>query len=82
VDDDYRNEVSIMMRVADHGNIVRLLGYCNHIVLSLVEVDGKMLTAESHENLICMEYVRNGTLGRRISGKFDNTECPGIKFFT
>uniref|UniRef100_A0ACD5TYA5 Uncharacterized protein n=1 Tax=Avena sativa TaxID=4498 RepID=A0ACD5TYA5_AVESA len=68
--DEFIKEVSTMMTVAHHENIVRLIGYCSEIQIVHVEYEGKMVTAERREDCICFEYVPNGSLRKHISDEF------------
>ncbi|XP_047043562.1 cysteine-rich receptor-like protein kinase 26 [Lolium rigidum] len=55
------------LKMAQHENIVRLLGYCNHTGKILVEHDGKLVYAEVEERALCLEYLEAGSLDKHLS---------------
>jgi hypothetical protein len=57
----FADEVDITMK-AVHKNTVRLIGYCCDTQKVPIQYEGKTIFAEKKERLLCMEYVRNGTL--------------------
>lgn len=60
-DTKFHREVSCLSAVK-HNNIVRFIGYCNHITHMKVQLEGRMVSAEVRERLFCLEYMPEGSL--------------------
>ncbi|XP_066341227.1 cysteine-rich receptor-like protein kinase 44 [Miscanthus floridulus] len=59
------NEVNILMELR-HKNIVNLLGYCHEDRHTAVEYQGKLVWAETSEQLLCYEYLDYGSIDKYI----------------
>lgn len=68
IDDDkqFKNECSNLMRL-QHENIVRLVGYCYEIAHKFEEYEGKYVPAGVEEKALCFEYMRGGSLDKKLS---------------
>uniref|UniRef100_J3N6Y3 non-specific serine/threonine protein kinase n=1 Tax=Oryza brachyantha TaxID=4533 RepID=J3N6Y3_ORYBR len=67
----FKNEVNNLMGL-EHENIVRLLGSCNDVRLVAAQTAGHFVQIE--ENLLCLEYLSNGSLDGKLSdqsGEFE-----------
>ncbi|CAN6361268.1 unnamed protein product, partial [Urochloa humidicola] len=50
-----------------HPNVVQLVGYCSETEEKLVLHNGKYVYAEKSERLLCLEYLRKGSLCNHVS---------------
>uniref|UniRef100_A0A453LXA8 Protein kinase domain-containing protein n=1 Tax=Aegilops tauschii subsp. strangulata TaxID=200361 RepID=A0A453LXA8_AEGTS len=66
-DGQFQNEFTNLARLK-HRNIVRLVGYCNHIQEVPAMYEGKFVLAEKIHRALCLEYMSNGSLQKYISG--------------
>ncbi|XP_066339281.1 uncharacterized protein [Miscanthus floridulus] len=73
----FANEVNILMELR-HKNIVNLLGYCHEDRQTRVEYQGKLVWAETSEQLLCYEYLDYGSIDKYI---FDADMEPRITDF-
>ena len=65
-DKQFENEFEILKRLK-HPNIVRLVGFCDEAE-EVVEYKGKLIVCQRIHRLLCHEYLRNGSLGKLLSG--------------
>jgi hypothetical protein len=56
------------LRRLKHENVVELLGFCNESETVLVEHNGNQVVAEKMHTALFFEYVRNGSLAKRMPG--------------
>jgi coatomer subunit beta' len=64
----FLDEVDCLTRI-QHPNIVRYLGFCAGTYGHLKKLGGLNILEESPHQLICLEYLRNGSLSRHLDGK-------------
>ncbi|XP_073354355.1 cysteine-rich receptor-like protein kinase 44 isoform X3 [Aegilops tauschii subsp. strangulata] len=79
-DGQFQNEFTNLARLK-HRNIVRLVGYCNHIQEVPAMYEGKFVLAEKIHRALCLEYMSNGSLQKYISdecNKYDWRTGYGI----
>ncbi|KAF7062941.1 hypothetical protein CFC21_069482 [Triticum aestivum] len=62
----FSEEIHCLMK-AKHKNIVRFLGYCSNAQGEMVDYKGKLVLADVRERLLCFEYLRNGSLDKKIT---------------
>uniref|UniRef100_M8B7M6 Putative cysteine-rich receptor-like protein kinase 39 n=1 Tax=Aegilops tauschii TaxID=37682 RepID=M8B7M6_AEGTA len=78
-DGQFQNEFTNLARLK-HRNIVRLVGYCNHIQEVPAMYEGKFVLAEKIHRALCLEYMSNGSLQKYISGYgIIKGICQGLK---
>ena len=63
----FENEVLPLMRLRNP-NIVRCVGYCSEKSSVVVKHNGIFVLAESHEMLLCLEYLTMGSLDKHLKG--------------
>jgi len=63
----FENEVLPLMRLRNP-NIVRCVGYCSEKSSEIVKHNGIFVLAESHEMLLCLEYLTMGSLDKHLKG--------------
>ncbi|XP_037480218.1 G-type lectin S-receptor-like serine/threonine-protein kinase At4g11900 [Triticum dicoccoides] len=68
-DTEFDPEIECLMR-AKHKNVVRFLGYCDDTQRSRETFDGKPVMAETHQRLLCFEYIPNGSLAEYIKDAY------------
>ena len=68
-DGQFDKEVTYLIGLMRHQNIVRLVGYCAESRWEAIEVDNKYVMAEVRKRLICFEYMNNKSLDKHLSGK-------------
>jgi len=56
------------LRILNHDNIVRLVGYCYETHRELAEYNGRRVLADKTYRALCFEYLCNGSLGKYLSG--------------
>ena len=69
-EDKFLNVFNNLARL-HHPNIVQLVGYCYQIQEECVEYKGRVVLAERIRRLLCFEYMRNGSLGKYLSGMME-----------
>ncbi|KAM0874451.1 hypothetical protein ACQ4PT_037416 [Festuca glaucescens] len=57
------------LKMLNHKNIVRYIGYCNENSKRKEMYNGKLILAEDPHMLLCMEYLPNGSLRDYIADK-------------
>ncbi|XP_072146466.1 probable serine/threonine-protein kinase PBL25 isoform X6 [Setaria viridis] len=63
------------MMMAQHQNIIRFLGYCSYATEEKnVVIDGKVITAEKRERLLCFEHLSKGNLSKHLSDELSGLE--------
>ncbi|KAM0889953.1 hypothetical protein ACQ4PT_027356 [Festuca glaucescens] len=62
----FKNEVDLLVRLK-HPNIVRLIGYCYETQNVHTNYNGKFISAELTQSLLCLEYAPKGSLDKYIS---------------
>uniref|UniRef100_A0ACD5VEX2 Uncharacterized protein n=2 Tax=Avena sativa TaxID=4498 RepID=A0ACD5VEX2_AVESA len=74
----FRAEVTSLMSI-EHQNIVRILGFCSntHVKWHKHPKSGENDLVNVNERLLCLEYIRNGSLDNYISD-----ELNGLKWET
>ncbi|XP_037482822.1 protein STRUBBELIG-RECEPTOR FAMILY 7-like [Triticum dicoccoides] len=70
----FENEGGLLMALK-HPNIVLLVGYCYETEISLMQYEGKFVSAEKTERFLCLEYMPRGSLHDYIS---DADESSGL----
>jgi pyruvate dehydrogenase phosphatase len=63
----FKNEFDNLVRIK-HQNIVRFVAYSYEIRHTLVQYDGAPVLAKVEERALCFEYMRGGSLDKRLSG--------------
>jgi serine/threonine protein kinase len=64
----FLDEVDCLTRI-EHSNIVQYLGFCAGAYNHPEKFEGLNILRESPHQLICFEYLRNGSLRQHIAGK-------------
>jgi len=62
---EFHREVECLMRVK-HKNIARFLGYCVDTQVNMEMYDGEVVMADTHQRLLCFEYLPKGSLNHYI----------------
>ncbi|XP_073363866.1 receptor-like serine/threonine-protein kinase ALE2 isoform X5 [Aegilops tauschii subsp. strangulata] len=70
----FEREVDCLIRIK-HQNIVRCIGYYAGEQKKMVMMDGKNLLVGVRHQLICFEYLHNGSLRRNLDGMTDDYHC-------
>ena len=67
----FRREVGSLMRIKNHPNLVRFLGFCSNTARVAKEKTGSEETIypQIMDRLLCFEYISNGSLDKHITGK-------------
>lgn len=73
----FANEVNILMELR-HKNIVNLLGYCHEDRQTRVEYQGKLVWAETSEQLLCYEYLDYGSIDKYIFGMVTKSDSKPL----
>ncbi|CAM0958900.1 unnamed protein product [Alopecurus aequalis] len=65
----FRREVDSLMRIKNHPNLVRFLGFCSNTARVVKEKTGSEETIypQVMERLLCFEYISNGSLDKHIT---------------
>ncbi|CAM0958909.1 unnamed protein product [Alopecurus aequalis] len=65
----FRREVESLMRINNHRNLVRFLGFCSNTIRSVKEKTGSEETIypQIMDRLLCFEYISNGSLDKHIT---------------
>ncbi|KAJ1272752.1 hypothetical protein BS78_06G226700 [Paspalum vaginatum] len=61
----FNQEVYCLMRIK-HRNIVWFVGYCAEKRKEVHKINGENVLVEKHENLLCFEYLRKGSLRKHL----------------
>ncbi|XP_066336903.1 uncharacterized protein [Miscanthus floridulus] len=89
-DKQFENEFEILKRLK-HPNIVRLVGFCDEAEEEVREYKGKLIVCQRIHRALCLEYLRNGSLGKLLSGtnlgkdwptryRIINGICEGLEY--
>ncbi|VAI51763.1 unnamed protein product [Triticum turgidum subsp. durum] len=65
-DQQFNNEFNNLAK-AQHQNIIKLVGFCNHSSKEMVTYDGKQYYADVEERALCLEYLQGGSLDKHLS---------------
>lgn len=72
---EFENEFNNLM-MAQHQNIVRLIGYCYDLGHQHVLHNGKHIFALVEEKFLCFEYLQGGSLDKHISDESRGLDWP------
>jgi serine/threonine protein kinase len=67
----FENEVNLLMELK-HENIVELLNYCYEMHHERLPHNGKYIFCWQIDSLLCLEFLPEGSLDKRISGMKSN----------
>lgn len=67
LDKQFKNEVSSLIDL-DHRHIVKLIGYCYQIQRKVVNCQGRHVFSDTHERILCYEYLPRGSLDQHLYG--------------
>ncbi|XP_066317357.1 uncharacterized protein [Miscanthus floridulus] len=65
------------LKMLQHQNIVRFVGYCYETQHIPFDYNGKQIFADQTFGALCFEYLHNGSLGKHLSN-----ECHGLDWYT
>jgi interleukin-1 receptor-associated kinase 1 len=67
-DKDFQNEYLNLVKLSEHPNVIRLIGYCHDTHGMFVKHNGELIFARQLERLLCFEYMERGDLSNYITG--------------
>ncbi|XP_066366259.1 disease resistance protein RGA5-like isoform X2 [Miscanthus floridulus] len=92
-DSKFNGEVTNLLRIIDHPNVVRFLGFCSSTDVEKVTKIGSqsIILAQKRERLLCFEYISNGSLDKHITDELRGLEwntryeiisgiCEGLQY--
>lgn len=71
----FYSELKSLLRIIEHRNVVRFLGFCANTHQELITTGSrKNLFAQRRERLLCFEYIGNGSLDKHITDESKGLE--------
>ena len=64
--EEFKNEFD-NLKMVQHENTIRLVGYCHHIEQVPAEHNGEHVSARVEERALCSEYLQGGSLDKHLS---------------
>ncbi|WVZ84973.1 hypothetical protein U9M48_031938 [Paspalum notatum var. saurae] len=73
-DTQFYNEVKSLLKIINHPNVVRFLGFCANTHHTLVEMTGQVHLTHIKERLLCFDYISNRSLDKHITDELRGLE--------